>query len=89
MTSKYLTYKEVATMLGVPVGTLYAMVFQKRIPHIRLGPRFVRFSQEAIMVWLGRHQVEDDSKNALNSLHGAQSGPSEMGTYHYSVLGRK
>lgn len=56
-TSDILTYAQTAQFLGVPIGTLYAWVHQRRIPHFRLSPRAVRFSRSALTGWLGRHAV--------------------------------
>jgi excisionase family DNA binding protein len=58
---KLQTYGEMAARLGVPVGTLYAMVHHGRIPHVRLGPRLVRFDHEVIDAWLERHSVKDNN----------------------------
>jgi excisionase family DNA binding protein len=56
MNSKLLTYAEVAERIGVPIGTVYSMVCRRQIPHVRLGPRTVRFSPEAVEAWIaGRH----------------------------------
>ena len=52
-----ITYAEVAAMTGLPLGTLYAMVAQKRIPHVRLGLRLVRFRRVEIEAWLAAHHV--------------------------------
>jgi excisionase family DNA binding protein len=38
-------------------GTLYALVSQGRIPHIRLGKRIVRFSAKALDAWLAENTV--------------------------------
>ena len=50
--SDYMTYDQLSEFLQMPKGTLYALVHQKRIPHIRIGPRTVRFSKQAIEKWL-------------------------------------
>ena len=52
-----LTYREAATLLGVPIGTLYAWVHTRAIPHVRLGPRLVRFSRDALGHWLDARSV--------------------------------
>ena len=38
-----LNYRETSQMLGVPIGTVYAWVSKKKIPHHRFGRRLVRF----------------------------------------------
>tara|TARA_R100001594_G_scaffold82129_2_gene116600 strand:+ start:154 stop:369 length:216 start_codon:yes stop_codon:yes gene_type:complete len=51
-------YKEVSEMTAVPLGTLYCLVFDKKIPHVRLGPRTVRFKREDIQAWLDNGYVK-------------------------------
>lgn len=52
-----MTYAEVAKALHMKLGTLYAMVAQARIPHVRLGRRLVRFSRREIDAWLRQSAV--------------------------------
>jgi excisionase family DNA binding protein len=52
-----MTYAEAAVLLNVPKGTLYTWVFEKRVPHIRLGKRMVRFSRLQIAKWLQANNV--------------------------------
>jgi excisionase family DNA binding protein len=59
-------YSAAAALLGVPVGTLYSWTHLKKVPHIRLGPRLVRFSRAGLAMWLRNLTVEP--------------GPSECGT---------
>ncbi len=40
---RILSYDDAAEFLGICKGTLYALVSQRRIPHVRIGPRLVRF----------------------------------------------
>lgn len=47
-TSRLLTYAEVQARTGWALGTLYAMVARRQLPHVRLGPRSVRFRLEDI-----------------------------------------
>lgn len=47
-----LKYDDAALLLSLPVGTVYAMVSQKRIPHVRLGPRLVRFVEAELLAWI-------------------------------------
>ena len=54
-----LGYADAAQLLGVPVGTLYAWVSQKRIPHVRLGPRLVRFERSKLAQWIERRRVRE------------------------------
>jgi len=41
-----MTYQQAAEILGLPRGTLYALVHQNRVPHIRLGRRLIRFDPQ-------------------------------------------
>ena len=52
-----MSYAQAAKWLGVPVGTLYCWVYQRKVPHFRLGPRTVRFSRFALTSWLQTNQV--------------------------------
>ena len=45
---KLLDVSEAAQFLGVPVGTLYHMVSQRRVPCIRLSKRCLRFRRADI-----------------------------------------
>ncbi len=47
-----LTYQEASSRLAVPVDTLYGWVSEGRIPHVRLGPRTVRFETAELDAWL-------------------------------------
>ena len=53
-----LTYKEAAKVLGVPVGTLYSWVHLKKVPHVRLSSRFVRFDADRLQEWMAAQTVE-------------------------------
>lgn len=50
-------YPEASKWLGIPVPTLYSMVSQKRIPHIRLSGRMVRFRRAVLEAWLADNSV--------------------------------
>lgn len=54
---KLLTYKQVSERFAPPVNTLYNMVAENRIPHVRFGSRFVRFSEAEIERWIQDHRV--------------------------------
>lgn len=55
-----MTYAEAAEFVGVPVGTLYAWVNQRKIPHFRLGPRLVRFHRADVRAWLEQRRVHPE-----------------------------
>ena len=61
MKQEMLTYTEVVKRTGLKIGTLYALVSQKRIPHVRLSSRLVRFPADDIDAWLEAHRVEASS----------------------------
>lgn len=53
---------------GIKLNTVYTLVHQRKIPHFRLGPRFIRFSESKIIEWLAIHEV-----NAIEGgLHGEE-----------------
>lgn len=52
-----LSYPQAAELLGLKVATLYAMVSQRRVPHVRMGSRLVRFSRRALLAWVAAHAV--------------------------------
>lgn len=54
---RLLTYTEAATLLNLPRGTLHAMVHHRMIPHLRLGPRSVRFRRAELERWLDDRAV--------------------------------
>jgi excisionase family DNA binding protein len=58
MEDQKLTYKQVSALMGIPLGTIYGLVSLKRIPHIRLGKRFVRFSKAEIERWMKSHEIQ-------------------------------
>jgi excisionase family DNA binding protein len=68
-----LTYAQAARFLNLRLGTLYALVSRKEIPHVRLGKRLVRFSRDALTAMItdrsirggqdiGAHLVDRNSK---------------------------
>jgi excisionase family DNA binding protein len=59
--SALLTADEVAALLRVRTGWVYAQTRANRIPHVRLG-RYVRFRQDAIEQWIARIEAEGDGR---------------------------
>ncbi len=55
-------YPQASKWLGIPITTLYSMVCQKRIPHIRLSGRMVRFRRSEIDKWLAANAVSIKAK---------------------------
>jgi len=56
-TPDFIGYRQAAALLGVPVGTLYCWTHQRRIPHVRLGKRLVRFERQKLLQFLQEHEV--------------------------------
>jgi excisionase family DNA binding protein len=54
-----LSYREVSADYGIKIGTLYALVHDRRIPHVRLGRRLVRFSRTELERWIESNTVEE------------------------------
>lgn len=52
-------YKDASILLGVPLGSLYCLVHQRRVPHFRIGARSVRFSRKALAAWLDSRAVAE------------------------------
>jgi excisionase family DNA binding protein len=42
---------------GIKPNTIYALVHQGRIPHYRLGRRFVVFKESELKEWMEAHRV--------------------------------
>ena len=51
-------YEFASKITGISKNTLYALVFKKRIPHIKLNRRFIRFSKNDLECWLVNHKIE-------------------------------
>ncbi len=54
----FVGYEDAAQLLGVKTSTLYAWVHQRRIPHIRIGRRCVRFDQKKLQAFLDERAVQ-------------------------------
>lgn len=61
---RLLTYAQVAARTGLPVGTVYDLVHRGAIPHVRLGPRLVRFPEHELRAWLQERMVSPPSGRA-------------------------
>lgn len=48
---RFLSVKDVAEILGVPVGRVYVLVQKGILPHVRLGRRQIRIPEEALRKW--------------------------------------
>ena len=67
-----LTIKQVSSMTGLAVGTLYHFVSQRRIPIVRISARCVRFRRSDIDAWLAERVIppERDNIQAPHLQHG-------------------
>lgn len=52
MSDALLTYKDLSVRTRLPQSTLRALVSRGKVPHLRIGPRTVRFDPVAIRGWL-------------------------------------
>jgi excisionase family DNA binding protein len=57
MTRITMTVQEVAQYIGVCEDTIYAMVREKQIPHVRVRRR-IFFRKDTIDVWMERQEQE-------------------------------
>ena len=55
---RLLTYREVSALTGIPVGTLKYWVHIGKVPHVRTGPRMVRFSADVLALWLKNSAID-------------------------------
>jgi len=52
---RLLTIREVATLTGLQVSSLYHVVSQGRIPVVRLSKRCIRFRYSDLLEWIETH----------------------------------
>ena len=57
MERRYLNIDEISAYLGLSKNTIYSWVWQKRIPHVKLG-RLVKFDMRAIEHWAKKNTIE-------------------------------
>jgi excisionase family DNA binding protein len=62
--TELIDYGEAARRLGIKVATLYALVSKRRIPHVRLGRRFVRFDVRDLAAWVDAQRVSPDGQKS-------------------------
>jgi len=53
-----LNIKEASEYLGITVGSLYKLVWQRRIPFVKIG-KALRFDKEKIDKWIEENTVEE------------------------------
>ena len=66
-TTDMLTYADLQRLLALPLGTLYSMVARKRIPHVRLGPRIVRFKKSGLLqnLWVDPLSLQSELRGRV------------------------
>lgn len=64
--AQMLTYTEAAAFLNVPRGTLHAWVHDRRVPHVRLGPRTVRFVRADLDAWVAQRRVDASGRGSAS-----------------------
>jgi len=57
MTRTTMTAEETANYLGVSIDTIYRMVRQKQIPHIRVRKRIL-FRADSLNAWMSKQENE-------------------------------
>ena len=58
MEKRLLNIKETSEYLGIPEGSLYKMVWQRRVPFVVKIGRALRFDKIKIDRWILEHTVE-------------------------------
>ena len=74
MSNNLMDYQELSALLGVKTGTLYSWVSRKRIPHIRLSGRLVRFDPNVITLWLTRRADSPVEDGEIDQLRPGSAG---------------
>ena len=54
---KLLTAPEVADLLGMSEGAVRNLVYRRQIPHVKVGPKTLRFDPVEIADWLAERRV--------------------------------
>ena len=54
---KLLTVDEVAHMLGMTESAVRHLVYRRQIPHVKVGPKTLRFDPVEIADWLAERRV--------------------------------
>ena len=64
---EFLSYDDLSSYLGVPKETLYAWVHHKKIPHIRITGRLIRFRRSEVLQWLDDKHVDSEGNGGTFS----------------------
>jgi excisionase family DNA binding protein len=55
LTEPLMTADDAARLLHVPRSTLYELVRSRRLPHVRIGDRGLRFTRSDLEDWVSEH----------------------------------
>lgn len=55
---KLLTIDQVAELLQIPKGSIYNLVHEDRIPHLKIGGR-LRFQESSLQDWLKKYERKE------------------------------
>ena len=58
MEKRLLNIKEASEYLGIPTKSLYKLVWQRRIPFVKIG-KALRFDKERLDKWIEENTVEE------------------------------
>ena len=62
VTKRFISVKAIAEYLDLKVDTIYAWVYQKKIPYVKIG-RCVKFDLQEIEDWLNKKKAEKRPTN--------------------------
>ena len=57
MEKRFLSIKELAEYLGMPIKTIYGWIYRRKIPYTKMG-KLVKFDLRRIETWADKHTVE-------------------------------
>ena len=64
METELLNINQAAELLGISPGTLYHWVSERRVPHIKLGLRCLRFRRGDLAAWIATKARCNDNKRS-------------------------
>lgn len=70
---KLLNIDQVAEILGVAKATIYSWTAQKKIPHIKLSGRLLKFREKEIMDWISQRSVGTEPDTGKRTSHYAKA----------------
>jgi excisionase family DNA binding protein len=70
-------YEEAQALTGVSESTLRWWVHMGRIPHLRLGPRTVRFERPVLLEWMAQRRKGGEAPAKPARSDGGPSGSAE------------